>query len=166
MPRIFKTIFTILICAVILFEAPSVSALSVTTNISEKYSEIQAGERLYFEVDVKYPENPKRKDLRLNYEVTKDGEVIAQSKVLKAIETQASFLDFIVVPESSKTGFYNLNVKISDYDNLSEEVSSSFHVVGGKDQQLKTYFFVLLGVVILVSILIIVDIFISKRKKV
>jgi hypothetical protein len=97
--------------------------------------------------------------------VTKGNEVIAQSQVLKAVETQAQFLDFIVIPESSVTGLYNLKVKISDYDNLAEEVATSFKVVAGKDQELKTYFFILLGVISLVAILAIVDIVVSKRKR-
>jgi len=163
--KIIKVISAVFICVGILVNAPYVNALSVSTNISEKYAEIQAGDRLYFQIDIKYPENPQRKDLRLNYEVTKDGEVVAQSQVLKAIETQAQFLDFIVIPESSETGLYNLKVKINDYDNLSEEVATSFKVVAGKDEELKTYFFILLGVISLVAILAIIDISVSKRKK-
>jgi hypothetical protein len=166
MSKIFKIILIISICIGVFSSAPSVFALSVSTNISEKYTEIQAGERLYFEVDIKYPENPQRKDLQLNYEVTKDNVVIAQSKVLKAIETQAQFLDFIVIPASSKTGLYNLNVKISDYGELNDEVSTSFNVVGGGDQQLKTYFFILLGVISLVAVLVIINIFVSRKRKV
>ena len=102
MAKIIKLVGIIFICMVILFQVPEVKALSISADIPEKYAEIQAGERLYFEIDIKYPENPKRKDLHLNYVVTKDNETIAQSQVLKAIETQAQFLDFIVIPESSK----------------------------------------------------------------
>jgi len=165
MVKIIKVICVVFIYMEMLINVPQVRALSVSTNISEKYTEIQAGDRLYFEIDIKYPENPQRKDLRLNYEVTKGDEIIAQSQVLKAVETQAQFLDFIVIPESSVTGLYNLKVKISDYDNLTEEVATSFKVVAGKDEELKTYFFILLGVISLVAILAIIDISVSKRKK-
>lgn len=161
--RIFK-IFILAIMMWMVLGMEKINALSISTNISDKYTEIMAGDRLYFEVDIKYPENPKRKDLRLNYEVTIAGEIIAQAQVLKAVETQASFLDFIVVPESSKTGFYNLKVKISDYEGLAEEVSSSFYVVEGKEQELKIYFFILLGVISLVAILVITNIVIVKRR--
>ena len=51
--------------------------------------------------------------------------MIAQSKVLKAIETQASFMDFIVIPESAKPGMHIIKVKITDYEGLSEEVEAS-----------------------------------------
>ena len=142
----------------------SVSALSIVVHVPEKYTDVQAGERFYFEIEVKYPENPSRKDLRLNYEILKDDEVIAQSKVLKAVETQASFIDFIVIPESAEKGLHIIKVKISDYEDLSEEVEASFHVTSGSSSQVKLYFFILLGVIILVGILIVINIVISKGK--
>ena len=116
-----KYISTILLIFVLsLFSLTSVSALSIVVHVPEKYTDVIAGERFYFEIEVKYPENPSRKDLRLNYEIMKDGEVIAQSKVLKAVETQASFMDFIVIPESAEKGMHIIKVKIADYEDLNE----------------------------------------------
>jgi len=140
----------------------SVSALSVVVHVPEKYTDVRAGERFYFEIEIKYPENPSRKDLRLNYEILKGEEIIAQSKVLKAVETQASFIDFIVIPESAEKGLHTIKVKISDYGGLSEEVEASFHVLGGGGQ-IKTYFFILLGAVLFVGILVVVNIILSRR---
>lgn len=142
----------------------SVSALSVVVHVPEKYTNVVAGERLYFEIEVKYPENPMRKDLRLNYEILKDGELIAQSKVLKAIETQASFMDFIVLPENAEKGMHIIKVKITDYDVLSEEVEASFHITSSSSGQIKIYFFILLGVVILVGVLVVINIVLSKKR--
>ncbi len=147
-----------------LFIMNYVSALSIVVHVPEKYTDVIAGERFYFEIEVKYPENPLRKDLRLEYEIlTQDGEVIAQSKVLKAIETQASFMDFIVIPESAKSGLHMIKVSISDYEGLSEEVSASFQVIKS-GSEIKTYFFVLLGAVIVVGLLVVWQIF--KLRKV
>ena len=144
----------------------SVSALSVVVHVPEKYTDVVAGERFYFEIEVKYPENPQRKDLRLNYEIlTQSGEIIAQSKVLKAIETQASFMDFIVIPESAENGMHIIKVRIHDYETLSEEVEASFHVTSGSSGQIKIYFFILLGVVVLVGILVVVSIFLKRKKR-
>jgi len=124
-----------------LISIASVSSLSIVVHVPEKYTDVSSGERFYFEVGIKYPENSLRKDLSLNYEIL-DGEnnVIAQSKVLKAVETQASFIDFIVIPEIAETGLHVIKVRITDDGSLSEEVEASFHVVrrGG---QLKLYFF-------------------------
>ncbi len=142
----------------------SVSALSVVVHVPEKYTDVVAGERFYFEIEIKYPENPSRKDLRLNYEISKDGEVIAQSKVLKAIETQASFMDFIVIPESADSGMHIIKVKIQDYETLGEEVEASFHVTTSGGEQIKLYFFILLGVVILVGILVVVNIMQGRKR--
>jgi len=142
-----------------------VSALSVVVHVPEKYTDVQAGERFYFEIEVKYPENPSRKDLRLNYEIIdEENNVIAQSKVLKAIETQASFIDFIVIPESTDSGLHIIKVNVSDYEALSEEVSASFQVVSKGSGKLKTYFFILLGATILVGILVVISIIMGRGR--
>jgi len=144
----------------------SVSALSIVVHVPEKYTDVQAGERFYFEIEVKYPENPSRKDLRLNYEIVdEENNVIAQSKVLKAIETQASFIDFIVIPESSETGLHLIKISISDYEGLSEKVEASFHVIGNASDKIKLYFFILLGATLFVGLLVIVQMFLTRRNK-
>lgn len=142
----------------------SVSALSLVVHVPEKYTDVTAGERFYFEIEVKYPENPSRKDLRLEYEIlTEDGDLVSQAKALKAIETQASFIDFIVIPESAKGGLHIINVKVKDYESLSEEVSSSFHVKAAGGDKIMIYLMIILGAVILVGILVVVSIVVAKK---
>ena len=142
----------------------SVSALSIVVHVPEKYTDVQAGERFYFEIEIKYPENPSRQDLRLEYEILdEENNIIAQSKVLKAIETQASFIDFIVIPESAEKGLHLIKISISDYESLSEEVEASFQVISAGSGQIKTYFFILLGVIVVVGILVVVNIILSRR---
>jgi hypothetical protein len=139
------------------------SALSLVVHIPEKYTNVETGERFYFEIEIMYPENPLRQDLRLTYQIQKEGEAIAQSKVLKAVETQASFIDFIIIPENAESGLYVINVKIEDYQNLVEEVSASFHIIDGKSNQIRMYFFVLLGVTLFVGFLIMFEIYRLKK---
>jgi len=142
----------------------SVSALSVVVHVPEKYTDVQAGERFYFEIEVKFPENPSRQDLRLNYEILdEEGNLIAQSKVLKAIETQASFIDFIVIPEVAKSGLHVIKVGITDYTDLSEVVEASFHVTSGGGK-IQLYFFILLGTVLFVGILVAINILMTREK--
>lgn len=150
-----------------LFVAAPVYALSLVVHVPEKYTDIEAGERFYFEIEIKYPENPSRKDLRLLYEIKKDDELIAKSKVLKAIETQASFVDFIVIPESAKTGLHIITVEVTDYEDLRKEVSASFYVAEGRGVQIRKYFLILLGAVIFVGLLGLIQIYIvrSIRKR-
>jgi hypothetical protein len=155
----------IVLLALLATSTENASALSIAVHVPEKYTVVQPGDRFYFELEIKYPENPERKDLKLDYEVlTKDGEIIAQSKVLKAVETQASFMDFIIIPETAKKGMHIIKVGISDYENLEEEVEASFQVIPDSADQIKLYFFVLLSILLIVGILVVVAILIEMRK--
>lgn len=138
----------------------NVSALSLTVHVPEKYTDVVSGERLYFDVEIKYPENPLRKDLRLEYSVLNEaGEVVLESKAIKAVETQASFIDFVVIPESLETGRYEIVVNVRDYESLSEEISASFYVKGSVNDQIVTYLIIILVSIILIGILIVVGLF-------
>lgn len=166
MHRITRIIYIIVFSlAFVYLSAAPACALSIAVHVPEKYTDIEAGERFYFEIEVKYPENPSRKDLRFNYEIKKDGRVIAQSKVLKAIETQTSFIDFIVIPEMAKAGLHIIDVTVSDYKNLRENVSASFQVMGGIGDQVKLYLFILLGIILFVGLSAGVQIFVMKKIK-
>ncbi len=157
-----KIIYLLFACLV-LFSLANVSALSLVAHVPEKYTDVVAGERFYFEVEVKYPENPSRKDLRLEYEIlTGDGELVAQTKALKAVETQASFIDFIVIPESVEGGLHIINIKVKDYESLSEEVSASFHVKKSGSDSILIYLVIILGAIILVGILVVLSIILKK----
>lgn len=134
-----------------------IHALDVTVRIPEKYTNIVAGERIYFEIDLKYPENRTRKDLRMEYEITNQGETVAQAKVLKAIETQSAFTDFLVIPESAENGLYKLNIKILDYENLNEESFTTFSVTE-KGNELRIYFVILLSAISIFGLVVIWEI--------
>ncbi len=141
----------------------SAFALNIAARISDQSTEVIGGDRLYFEVEIKYPENPRRKDLRIEYQILENGEIVASEKVLRAVETQASFLDYIVVPQSAKSGLKELNVIITDYEDLHQEVSATFKVLKGRNQT-ETYFFILLGAILLVAVLVIIQIRAAKRR--
>lgn len=156
----------IFVCAaLLLFLLPhSAHALTIAARVSDQSTEVIGGDRLYFEVEIKYPENPRRKDLRIEYQILENNKLIASEKVLRAVETQASFLDYIVVPKSAKGGLHDLNVIITDYDGLHEEVSATFKVLKGIDQ-VTTYFFIILGAILLVAILVVVQILSGRHNK-
>jgi hypothetical protein len=150
----FKTLFTVCCLATfLLLPTTSVLALSAVVHIPEKYTDVKAGERLYFELEIRYPENSSRKDLRLEYEIVKDGEVIATSKFLKAVETQASFMDYVVIPETASGGLHEIRVQVKDYETLSEEVSASFKVIN-KDNEFKIYFYIIVGMIVILGVVI------------
>lgn len=142
-----------------------VSAMTITIGIPAKYSEVKAGEDVYFETEVKWPENIGRKDLRIEYLVeNKDGNEVAYLKVLKAIETQASFMDSISIPESTAPGMYKIIVKIGDYQDLAEEVAASFKVAKGGNNT-ETYLFIIIGLLSVISIIITVEMFFLIKRK-
>jgi hypothetical protein len=155
--------FKVLLILVLLFSFANVSALSVTVHIPEKYAELSGGERLYFEMALKYPENPTRVDLRLSYEVIDiDGNIIAQSKALKAVETQASFIDFIILPTELDNGPYSIDIIIRDYGDLEQRVGASFIVTSSATKKLMNYIYILIGAVIFLAILVVIALFKKK----
>jgi len=137
----------------------NVFALSLTVDVPDKYNKVSAGERFFFTLAVKYPENPTRIDLRLNYEVRNEaGDLVASSKVLKAVETQASFIDSIVIPEDVNSGFHTIDILINDYGDMDEKVGSSFHVTGKETDRTNTYLLIIAVAVVFIGILIVYDI--------
>jgi len=159
-----KIVFGFLIIFLLL--AHTSNAMTVTISIPEKYTEIQAGEKVYFETEVKWPENDGRKDLRLEYIIrSKDGEDIAYMKVLKAIETQASFMDSMGVAESTKPGTYTVYLELSDYDDLNQEVAASFIVTKKESDTFNTYLLIALGIIGTFALFIVVELFFLLKKK-
>jgi len=154
----------ILLLLLIFFNLGSVPSLSAKVFVPEKYSEVYSGERVYFGIEVKYPENPSRKDLILEYQIlNSENEIIAGSKVLKAIETQASFMDFLIIPEGIKSGKYIIKIKIGDYEDLNQEISTNFKIIGYKRDKSILYFSVIIFTIIFMSVLIIISVL--NRKK-
>jgi len=137
----------------------SIFALNLIIHIPEKYLEVVAGDRLNFELEIKYPENINRKDLRFTYQIKKGDQVITETKALKAIENQSSFIEYLPIPETVEVGTYTIVNKIQDYEKLNEEVSANFRVIKGKDDLVK-YFYILLTVVGIVASLVVIQFFI------
>lgn len=153
--RRYLAVFLVSIFIISFALARSVSAMSITVSIPEKYGEVEVGEKVYFETEVKWPENVGRKDLRIEYSVEdKDGKEVAYLKVLKAIETQASFMDSIAISDSTPPGLYKIIAKFSDYGNLYQEVTASFQVDrGGVKSQ--TFIYIIIGLIFVILLFII-----------
>lgn len=161
-----KIVFALVVLFFLIFLSFNVFALSATVSVPQKYQEVHAGEQIFFETEIKWPENNLRRDLRIEYFVKdKDGNEVAYLKVLKAIETQASFIDSIVLPETLESGVYRIYVKIGDYAELDEEIGASFTVTGKKEDLFKTYLLIIGAVVFLIAILVVIELFILLRKR-
>lgn len=149
--------FGVVIIIMVLAIKP-ILALNLVLHIPEKYLEVVAGDRLTFELDIKYPENPKPKYLKLTYQIKKGGGVVSEMKATKTIENQSSFMEYIVVPQSLDVGTYTLMDRVQDYANLDEEVSTNFRVVKGKDDLMK-YIYILGLAIGIVDVLVIIQFF-------
>jgi len=143
------------------------SALTISFSIPSQYQEVRPGNPLYMQTEIKWPENTIKQDLTVEYSVKgqKSNEDIAYLKVLRAIDTQASFLDSILIPSGTKPGVYITYENISNSGNLSEQTAASFNVVQGDPDIFRTYLFVIGGVVGLISILVITELFILLKRK-
>ena len=164
MKKKYSTTASILLLIAVLSLPGLASAMTVTVGIPEKYSEIKAGEKVYFETEVKWPENVGRKDLRIEYSVKNgNGTETAYLKVLKAVETQASFMDSISIPESTPPGMYKINVKLGDYKDLDQEVAASFNVAKGGDN-IQTYLLIIMGILGVIVFFVILELFLMVRR--
>lgn len=136
------------------------SAIEVSVKISERYYEVQAGEDIYFQIELKDKEAIGRHDVSLEYEVKYKDEVIAFSKELKAIETQASFVEFIKIPESAEDGIYSLVVTI----NYEDSAAASFYVKSVAEEQIEIYFVMLAVIILVVGSLIWLEIHKTRKE--
>jgi hypothetical protein len=156
--------FGVIFCMGIFSNIDFGNSLSLSVNVPDKYSEVTAGERFFFELIIKYPENIGRIDLRFEYKIfDPDNVLVAQAKVLKAVETQASFIDSIAIPSSITNGVYTLEVRILDYAELDEEISTSFHVISLGSDKLQLYFIILILVVVFIAFLVIYDLRMNRK---
>lgn len=132
-----KTPLAIALCAVCLFTiCDKAKALSLETRIADNYTEVQAGDKVFFDVEIKYPENTRRRDLRIEYQMFDGKTMIASENVLRAVETQASFIDYMMVPNDATVGMKTLNVVIKTYEPVDQggvenEISATFRVRRG-----------------------------------
>src|SRR5262245_54011995 len=90
----------LVLAGILLLPLGSAHATSVVVSVPESYAEVTAGERVYFQTDILYPENVGRHDFKIGYQIKNEsGKVVSASQFYKAIETQASFTDFADIPK-------------------------------------------------------------------
>lgn len=131
-------------------ENRELEGLELSVVVPEKYQRVQAGEMLQFEVTLKNIQKAGRHDIQLDYYIKKNEIIITHRRELKAVETQASFLSSIKVPEEILPGIYNIEVEIN------EEKSSlaTFYVKSSDIGQIRIYLISLIITIIVVGILI------------
>lgn len=131
----------------ILLTSQSISAFELSVTIPDKYQEIQAGETLQFQIAIKNIEKAGRHDIRLDYQLKKGSIILNSRRELKAVETQASFLSSIKVPEETPSGIYTIGVIVNE----KEEVSTNFNVKSSEIAQIKIYIIILITAIVIVG---------------
>ena len=124
--------------------------LELSVFIPEKYQRVRAGEMLQFQVSLKNIQKAGRHDIQLDYFIEKNEIVIAYRRELKAVETQASFLSSIKVPEETLPGIYDIVVEINEEENAI----ATFYVKSSEVGQIRMYLIILIIAIIVVGGLI------------
>jgi len=127
----------------------SAYAIDVSVSIPDKYQEIGVGGTLFFKVDLQDQQNVGRHDISLKYDVKKGGDedIIVSSRELKAIETQASFLSSIMIPNSAESGIYNIVVTVND----KESASAAFYIRGLSTEGTIDFYLVILFTIVVIG---------------
>ncbi len=128
-------------------ESGNLEGLEVSVFVPEKYQRVQAGEMLQFQTSLKNIQKSGRHDIQLDYYIKKNEITITHSRELKAVETQASFLASIKVPEETLPGIYNIEVQINE----EESSLATFYVKSSDVGQIRTYLIILIIAIVLVG---------------
>ena len=161
--RTMKKILFFVLFFIFMISLDSVFALNLDINIPNKYQNVVAGERIYFEIAIDYPENTQRTNMRMEYLIMdKNNDIISQSKLLKDVVSHTSFMDFIVIPTNAKAGDYLIIINARDSESLKETVGASFGVSSINSSKIKMLFFILLGAIFLIICLILAVLVLNK----
>ena len=128
-------------------DSGDLEGLEVSVFVPEKYQRVQAGEMLQFQTSIKNIARSGRHDIQLDYFIKKNEITITNRRELKAVETQASFLASIKVPEETLPGIYNIEVQINE----EESALATFYVKSSEVGQIRTYLIILIIAIVLVG---------------
>lgn len=127
--------------------AGELKGLELAIFIPEKYQRVKAGEELQFQILITNIQKIGRHDIQLDYSIKKNEILLTKRREIKAIETQASFLSSINVPEETLPGIYNIEVEINE----EQSAMATFYVQSSDFRQVKIYLIVLIMAIILIG---------------
>lgn len=121
--------------------------------IPQSYTTIGAGEQLWFTVKLLNLASTKRRDVTLVYAIIEEDKELFSKTETVAVETQASFVGSLHIPEHTQAGKHILRVTLNDVtlpDSVSSEIS--FNVKAGSTPRSRVYWYY--GASVLVILLI------------
>ena len=131
------------------------SSFNLKVEIADSHKTIQPGEEIYFTTKILNLANKQRKDITLKYEILKENNVITTKSETMAIETQASFVGDLKIPEASEEGNYDLRVTLLVNDVEEASGKDSFQITK-KENKTTYYTYVIIIVIIALGLIILI----------
>ncbi|HYD02660.1 MAG TPA: hypothetical protein VEC16_00015 [Alphaproteobacteria bacterium] len=145
-----------IIIAIIILSLPvsvySANPFNVEIELSDNYRNVNPGSEVWFTMFLLNLDNTQRLDVTLNYEVinSSNNKSIVHASKTVAVETQASFVASLNIPEDTPPGDYLLVVSVSS--SLGESSAKTSLKVFVPENDLKIYYYAAGGVVLLLII--------------
>ncbi len=127
-----KILLYFIVFSFLLYIVFAQDSFNLEVEIPETYEEVLAGENIWFTTKLLNLGNKDRMDVTLKYEILDINKQLKSSKSeTVAVETQASFVGSLKVPESLEKGLYFLRVILVTVDSEQDvsEAETSFNVI-------------------------------------
>ncbi len=147
----------ILLMGMVSLVGAQVNNFNLEVEIAETHKTIHDGDHIWFTTKILNLGNENRKDITLEYEaISEEGVIVARKTETVAIETQASFVGSLKVPEKTSSGRYFLEVYLVSNGLEEAKGSSSFNVEEEQEKPRKEIVVVLVSLAVLITIIILV----------
>jgi len=124
---------------------------NLEVDIPSSYDVVEPGSEIHFTTKIFNLAGEDRMDVSLRYEVTdEDGEMIISKSETMAIETQASFVGSLKIPDDAAEGSYVLCVTLLVHDVEEAKGENSFQVVKEENKVVYYTYVVIISIVSLV----------------
>jgi len=141
------------------------SLFDVTIEIPQAFQKVYPGEEVVPLIKVYNLGATGRVDANIEYNIiNKSGNVITTDQETIAVETQASFIKELKVPDSAKSGEHFVYVRVL-YNNQTASSSARFFVISRPFIQSSLFTYLLLIVIIILLVTIFVAIYLTLRSK-
>jgi hypothetical protein len=128
---------------------------NLKTEIPETYESVNSGKTLLFTSKVLNLANNQRIDVTLKFDVLDSNKnLIATKSETVAIETQASFVREIKIPENTLPGKYTLHTELIYQDKKEAEADNSFSIINPNNKKTNYWLIFIVGAIILMMIYI------------
>lgn len=128
---------------------------NVEIELPDSYKNVNPGTDVWFTIELLNLANSQRVDVTLNYDIiNSNGDSIIHNSKTVAIETQASFVADLKIPENAMPGDYDINVVVNS--TLGESTAKAALKVSTSKNDLRIYYVGagIVGLVLLVFLLI------------